>query len=144
MGGPWVDGGGWLTVDGAAVDWIYRDVSRVRQACEQAELGRYAFHAQAGHPLGVPDFAYAGEVALGVILADPSGELAALQERALVFPAGAGREPGRRPVGGRFPRRGGTQGGAARRLGLPGGLPVPAGGGVCARAARRGRALADQ
>ncbi|GID96460.1 nucleotidyltransferase domain-containing protein [Amorphoplanes digitatis] len=88
--GPWVDGGGWLTVDGAAVDWIYRDVSRVRQACEQAELGRYAFHAQAGHPLGVPDFAYAGEVALGVILADPSGELAALQERALVFPPALG------------------------------------------------------
>ena len=29
--GPWVDGGGWLTVDGAAVDWIYRDVDRVRQ-----------------------------------------------------------------------------------------------------------------
>ncbi|MET8146906.1 nucleotidyltransferase domain-containing protein [Actinoplanes sp. NPDC049668] len=84
--GPWVDGGGWLTVDGAAVDWIYRDVGRVRQACEQAEQGRYAFHTQAGHPLGVPDFAYAGEVALGVILADPAGELAALQERARVFP----------------------------------------------------------
>ena len=85
--GPWVDGGGWLTVDGAAVDWIYRDVDRVSRAITDAEHGRYAFHTQAGHPLGVPDFTYAGEVALGVILADPGGELAALRKRARVYPA---------------------------------------------------------
>ncbi|WP_370320903.1 nucleotidyltransferase domain-containing protein [Actinoplanes sp. ATCC 53533] len=84
--GPWVDGGGWLTVDGAAVDWIYRDVDRVARAWADAEQGRYAFHAQAGHPLGVPDFAYAGEVALGVVLADPAGELAALRARMRVYP----------------------------------------------------------
>jgi hypothetical protein len=84
--GPWVDGGGWLTVDGAAVDWIYRDVDRVARAWADAEQGRYAFHAQAGHPLGVPDFAYAGEVALGVILADPAGELAALRARMRGYP----------------------------------------------------------
>jgi hypothetical protein len=84
--GPWVDGGAWLTVDGAAVDWIYRDLDRVWRSVEDAEAGRYAFHAQTGHPLGVPDFAYAGEVALGQILADPTGELTALQERLSVFP----------------------------------------------------------
>jgi hypothetical protein len=84
--GPWVDGGGWLTVDGAAVDWIYREVDRVATAWTDAEQGRYAFHAQAGHPLGVPDFAYAGELALGVVLADPTGELAALRGRMLVYP----------------------------------------------------------
>ncbi len=84
--GPWVDGGGWLTVDGAAVDWIYRDLDRVESAWRDAERGEYAFHAQAGHPLGVPDFAYPGELALGVILADPGGELAALQGRTRVYP----------------------------------------------------------
>src|SRR4051794_41490725 len=83
--GRWVDGGGWLTVDGAAVDWIYRDIGRVQQAWRDAERGRYAFHAQAGHPLGVPDFAYAGELALGKILADPGGELATLQRHVAVF-----------------------------------------------------------
>ena len=84
--GPWVDGGGWLTIDGVAVDWIYRDVDRVHRAWQDAEHGRYTFHSQAGHPLGVPDFAYPGELALGVPLADPSGELAALRERASVYP----------------------------------------------------------
>ncbi|MFF0374991.1 nucleotidyltransferase domain-containing protein [Actinoplanes missouriensis] len=84
--GPWVDGGGWLTIGGDAVDWIYRDVDRVHRCWADAEAGRYAFHAQAGHPLGVPDFSYPGELALGKILSDPSGELAALQARVRVFP----------------------------------------------------------
>ncbi|GIF06350.1 nucleotidyltransferase domain-containing protein [Actinoplanes siamensis] len=84
--GPWVDGGGWLRVDDHPVDWIYRDLDRVRDCWAAAEHGRYEFHAQGGHPLGVPDFAYAGELALGRILADPTGELAALRRRVLVFP----------------------------------------------------------
>lgn len=84
--GPWVDGGGWLTVDDAAVDWIYRDLGRVEQAWRRASRGEYAFHVQAGHPLGVADFSYAGELALGVVLADPAGELTALQERTRVYP----------------------------------------------------------
>jgi hypothetical protein len=88
--GPWVDGGGWLTIDGHAVDWIYRDLDRVERAWQDAEHGRYAFHAQAGHPLGVPDFTYAGEVALGVILADPTGELESLRRRVSVFPPALG------------------------------------------------------
>lgn len=84
--GPWVDGGAWLTVDGAAVDWIYRDVDRVRGSLDAARAGRTRFHAQVGHPLGVPDFAYAGEIALAVVLDDPTGELAALQDAARTYP----------------------------------------------------------
>jgi hypothetical protein len=88
--GPWVDGGGWLTIDGGAVDWIYRDLDRVERCWHDAEQGRYAFHAQAGHPLGVPDFAYPAEVALGVVLADPGGELASLRRLTTVFPPALG------------------------------------------------------
>lgn len=73
--GPWVDGGAWLNVDGNSVDWIYRDVNRVQTSWEHAQRGKFNFNAQIGHPLGVPDFAYAGEVALGVVLEDPSGQL---------------------------------------------------------------------
>ncbi|MDC7120432.1 nucleotidyltransferase domain-containing protein [Cellulomonas fimi] len=84
--GPWVDGGGWLRVDGTAVDVIYRDLERVRRSWQDAQEGRFAWHAQAGHPLGVPSFAYAGEIALAVVLADPSGEVTALHEEAAAYP----------------------------------------------------------
>jgi hypothetical protein len=84
--GPWVDGGAWLTIEGTAVDWIYRDLDRVRGAWDDAREGRYRFNTQTGHPLGVPDFAYAGEVALGVILADPSGQLTELQIETRYYP----------------------------------------------------------
>jgi Nucleotidyltransferase domain len=84
--GPWVDGGAWLEIEGSPVDWIYRDVGRVRRAWSDARAGRFGFHTQTGHPLGVPDFAYAGEVVLGRVLADPTGELTALQREALAYP----------------------------------------------------------
>jgi hypothetical protein len=85
--GPWVDGGGWLTIDGSAVDWIYRDLGRVERSWEDAAAGRVAFHAQAGHPAGVTSFAYAGELALAVVLADPTGTLGRLRERMAPYPA---------------------------------------------------------
>jgi nucleotidyltransferase-like protein len=84
--GPWVDGGAWLSIDGVAVDWIYRHVDRVQTAWRHAQEGRVAWQAQTGHPLGVLDVWYAGEVALGVVLADPTGELTRLHTAAAAFP----------------------------------------------------------
>ncbi|MEV4359263.1 nucleotidyltransferase domain-containing protein [Nonomuraea sp. NPDC049625] len=77
--GPWVDGGGWLTVDGLRVDWIYRDLDRVHRVWDDCRQGRYEIGFQPGHPLGFYSHAYAGEVALCQVLADPTGELAALR-----------------------------------------------------------------
>jgi hypothetical protein len=85
--GRWVDGGAWLSIDGTAVDWIYRDLDRVHACWREAQQGRYTFHAQVGHPLGVPDFAYPGELALGRVLADPEEELSALQREVLSYPS---------------------------------------------------------
>lgn len=85
--GPWVNGGGWLRIGDADVDWIYRELARVRRAWADAQAGRFNFHTQTGHPLGFPDFAYAGEVALGVVLADPSGELTSLQDAMCDYPS---------------------------------------------------------
>ena len=84
--GPWVDGGAWLSIAGTAVDWIYRDLDRVHAVWETAMQGRFRYHFQVGHPLGYPDFTYAGEVALGVVLADPGGELTALQLATRAYP----------------------------------------------------------
>jgi len=84
--GPWVDGGAWLSVDGVAVDWVYRDVDRVATAWRNAQDGRVTWQAQVGHPLGVLDVWYAAEIALGVVLADPTGELTRLRTAAGRYP----------------------------------------------------------
>jgi hypothetical protein len=84
--GPWVDGGAWLTVDGVAVDWILRDLDRVEQVWSQCREGRYEVGIQPGHPLGFWSPAYAGEVALGRVLADPDGELTALKAETGTYP----------------------------------------------------------
>ncbi|MFD5318059.1 nucleotidyltransferase domain-containing protein [Streptomyces sp. NPDC127098] len=85
--GPWVDGGAWLTVDGHRVDWIYRDLDRVRRVWDECRAGRFEVGAQAGHPLGVYSHAYAGEVASARVLADPTGELTALRAEMAEYPA---------------------------------------------------------
>jgi hypothetical protein len=84
--GPWVDGGAWLCIEGTAVDWLYRDLDRVDRSVRAAREGRFAWHFQVGHPLGVPDFLYAAEVALAMVLVDPSGELRGLQETTRPYP----------------------------------------------------------
>jgi hypothetical protein len=84
--GPWVDGGAWLHIGGTPVDWIYRNLGHVHTSWQSARGGHFALHAQVGHPLGWPEFGYAGEIALGVVLADPSGELTALHEAAGPYP----------------------------------------------------------
>jgi hypothetical protein len=73
-----------------AVDWIYRDVDRVSACWADTEAGRYGFHQQIGHPFGVASFSYPGELALGSILGDPTGELTELQRSVQHYPAALG------------------------------------------------------
>ncbi|MFI0976969.1 nucleotidyltransferase domain-containing protein [Streptomyces sp. NPDC021093] len=84
--GPWVNGGAWLSVEGTAVDWILRDLDRVEGVWEDCRAGRFEVGVQAGHPLGFWSPAYAGEVALCRVLADPSGGLTALRAAAQHYP----------------------------------------------------------
>lgn len=84
--GRWVDGGAWLQLDGQRVDWIFRDLDRVHAVWADCRAGRYEVGTQAGHPLGFYSHAYAGEVALGVPLADLTGELTALREATRRYP----------------------------------------------------------
>lgn len=89
--GPWVDGGAWLTVDGQRMDWIYRNLDRVRRICRDCQQGRYEIGFQPGHPLGFYSHVYAGEVALCRPLADPHGYLAALRGQLHTYPPALGR-----------------------------------------------------
>jgi len=84
--GPRMNGGGWLTIGGQAVDWIYRDLDEVDACWRRACRGEVLIHTQAGHPAGFPDWAYAGELALAVTLADPNFELAARRAEMASYP----------------------------------------------------------
>ncbi|MFE4330318.1 nucleotidyltransferase family protein [Streptomyces sp. NPDC056831] len=84
--GPWVDGGAWLLVDGAPVDWILRDLDRVEAVWSDCLEGRFEVGVQPGHPLGFWSPAYPGEVALGRVLADPRNELTVLQQKTRTYP----------------------------------------------------------
>ncbi|MBV9540478.1 MAG: nucleotidyltransferase domain-containing protein [Alphaproteobacteria bacterium] len=84
--GPWVNGGGWLTIDGAPVDFIYRDAARVERVIAEAREGRFECAYHYGHPHGFVSTIYAGEVATCRVLADPRGFLAAAKAKLTPYP----------------------------------------------------------
>jgi predicted nucleotidyltransferase len=84
--GPWIDGGGWLLIDGVHVDLLYRDLDRVTAAIDDAHAGRVEPHYQPGHPHAFLPTIYAGEVAYARVLHDPTDSLAALRARTTPYP----------------------------------------------------------
>ena len=84
--GPGVNGGGWLLLDGHHVDWLYRDLRRVRSIIEECVGGRIDAFYQLGHPLGFQSQIYVGEVHVCQPLYDQIGELAKLKQLVTVYP----------------------------------------------------------
>jgi hypothetical protein len=85
--GPWINGGGWLMVQGIAVDLLYRDLDRVSQVVTDCGSGRLKIHYQPGHPHGFATHIYMGEVAICRVLWDPMGEVTKLKARTAPYPA---------------------------------------------------------
>ena len=85
--GPWVNGGGWLHVDGVAVDFIYRDIQRVRQVIEDCSAGKLLIETQAGHPYGFVSAIYMGEVATCQVLWDPHDAVSQLKVKTQSYPS---------------------------------------------------------
>jgi len=70
--GEWgriVNGGAWLTVDGAKVDLIYRDLGEVLHWTAAAEQGSFEIDREVGYVAGIATYVLAGELALGRVLA---------------------------------------------------------------------------
>lgn len=86
--GPWINGGGWLTVRGQAVDFLYRDLDRVATCLEECCAGRVEIVYQPGHPHGFVTSIYVAELALGQVLWDGDGRLSELKSRTLPYPEG--------------------------------------------------------
>ena len=84
--GPWINGGGWLSIAGRKVDLLYRDLARVRAVVADCMAGRIAMAYQPGHPHGFCSAIWMGEIALCAPLRDDYGVLAELKARTEPFP----------------------------------------------------------
>jgi Nucleotidyltransferase domain len=70
--GEWgsiVNGGAWLTIDGARVDLIYRNLDEVLHWTAAAGDGRFEIRREVGYVAGIATYVLAGELALGRVLA---------------------------------------------------------------------------
>ena len=85
--GEWVNGGGWLVVDGHHVDLILRETARVAAEVDNCRAGRVTAHYQTGHPHAYLNVMYVGELAISRVLWDGTGEVACLKPIAEAYPA---------------------------------------------------------
>jgi hypothetical protein len=84
--GPWIVGGGWLSIEGRKVDLLYRNIEAVTDVISACRAGRISMDYQPGHPHGFCSAIWAGEIALCRPLHDPKGAIAALKAAALPYP----------------------------------------------------------
>lgn len=84
--GNWVNGGGWLMINGYHVDLILRDILRVEQAIMDCHAGRITAHYQTRHPHAYLNAMYMGELAICRIVSDCDGKIQELQDKTHPYP----------------------------------------------------------
>jgi hypothetical protein len=84
--GPWIVGGGWLTIAGKKVDLLYRPIESVEKVIRDCRDGRVSMDYQPGHPHGFCSAIWMGEVALCRPLSDSEGALARLKAMTAPYP----------------------------------------------------------
>lgn len=84
--GPWINGGGWITIGGTKVDLLYRDLSAVRAVISEAKAGHVTMYYQPGHPHGFCSTIWMGEVATCRALHDPHELVGKLKNETWPYP----------------------------------------------------------
>lgn len=84
--GPWINGGGWLTVQSIPIDFLYRDLYKVSQIMTDCRNGQIEIVYQPGHPHGFASYIYLAEIALCQPLWDPHNIIMALKTRTQAYP----------------------------------------------------------
>lgn len=84
--GPWIVGGGWLSVGGRPVDLLYRSIDAVSAIIDQALEGSVTVDYQPGHPHGFISTIWLAEMHHCQPLHDPAGTVAALKRRLVPYP----------------------------------------------------------
>ena len=84
--GPWINGGGWLRVQSLPVDFLYKDLERIKFYIDACLNGKVEIFYQGGHPHGFVTSIYLGEIALCKPLYDPDGIIADLKSKVYPYP----------------------------------------------------------
>lgn len=84
--GPWINGGGWLKVNGIAVDILFRDTRKVITVIDDCLNGIISIDYQCGHPFGFVNSIYMGEVAYCKILCSNNSIISEQKKRLIEFP----------------------------------------------------------
>jgi predicted nucleotidyltransferase len=84
--GPWIVGGGWLSIRGRKVDLLYRNLEDVARVMRDCQNGRVTMDYQPGHPHGFCSATWMGEIALCQPLHDPEGVIAELKAMTVPYP----------------------------------------------------------
>lgn len=84
--GQGVNGGGWLLIGGHHVDFLYRDLSHMREVIERCIRGEIDAVYQLGHPIGFQNQIYVGETYFCRPIYEAAGELSALKKLVEKYP----------------------------------------------------------
>ena len=84
--GPGVNGGGWLLIEGNHVDFLYRDLNRVREIVGRCVAGDLDAMYQLGHPMGFQNQIWVGETHFCRPIFDRSGKLGQLKTLVAAYP----------------------------------------------------------
>jgi predicted nucleotidyltransferase len=84
--GAWINGGGWIIVQGYHVDLIFRDVNRVEQVIDECLLGNVSTHYHTGHPHAYLNVMYMGELSICKILDEKTNRISKLKSKTIPYP----------------------------------------------------------
>lgn len=84
--GPWINGGGWLKVQGVPVDFLYRELGKVSQVIHACRAGQVEISYQAGHPHGFLSAIYLAEIAVCRVLWEQKAWITHLKQLTQPYP----------------------------------------------------------
>lgn len=85
--GPWINGGGWLSIDGIATDFLLRDLSKVFSVIDDCLNKKITIDYQPGHPHGFVNTIYVAETYYCKILWETNNVIGNLKDRITPYPS---------------------------------------------------------
>jgi predicted nucleotidyltransferase len=84
--GPWINGGGWLCIDGLATDFLLRDLNKVSAVIDDCLNEKITIDYQPGHPHGFVNTIYVAETYYSKILWSTNNLFANLKDKITPYP----------------------------------------------------------